>query len=257
MSVLAGAGQRPDPSCPDGRRWSVVELLGRFGMAGSAAFRVASGCPEGSRGVEYVVDARPLSRHADFRRDLDSSRRQEPLRSSAPAPGPLRVRKRMSRQRGEADLRMDLDHHAVHGPDPGVSLSRQRIRLSTAKRQCPIPRHIECIRRHCRRRPTARPSHSQRASPCVRRSVAEAWSPGRRGACHVEHHSAAVPAGLDDARAGGGGLLSGPVLRTRAQLVRLPTPALVRVVRDQPPGPARRDPTGPRRAVHPPPRQLR
>jgi hypothetical protein len=32
------------------------------------------------------------------------------------------VRKRMSRHRGEADLRMDLDHRAVHSPDPGVDL---------------------------------------------------------------------------------------------------------------------------------------
>jgi hypothetical protein len=30
-------------------------------------------------------------------------------------------------------------------------------------------------------------SVSQGASPCVRRSVAEAWSLDRRGACHVEH----------------------------------------------------------------------
>src|SRR5215217_4414749 len=117
-----GAGQRADPSCPDGSYWSVIELLGRFGMAGSAAFRVASGCPGSSRRVEYVVDARQLSRHANFRRDQDSSRRQEPSTLLSARPRPLRVRKRMSRKRGETDLRMDFDHPAIHGPDPGVDL---------------------------------------------------------------------------------------------------------------------------------------
>lgn len=32
------------------------------------------------------------------------------------------MRERMSRQRGETDLRMDFDHRAIHGPDPGVDL---------------------------------------------------------------------------------------------------------------------------------------
>src|SRR5450759_3519857 len=41
----------------------------------------------------------------------------------------------------------------------------------------------------------------------VWRSVAGAWSLDRRGACHVEHHPAAVPTRLDDAGATGGGLL--------------------------------------------------
>src|SRR5215211_4645674 len=120
--VLAGAGQRADPSCPDGSYRSVVELLRRFGMAGSAAFRVASGCPGSSRSVEYVVDARQLSGHANFRWDQDSSRRQEPSPLLSARPRPLGVRKRMSRQRGETDLRMDFDHRTIHGPDPGVDL---------------------------------------------------------------------------------------------------------------------------------------
>jgi hypothetical protein len=42
------------------------------------------------------------------------------------------------------------------------------------------------------------------------------------GSSHVEHHPAAVPARLDDPRPAGDGLLSDPVLRTHAQLVRLP-----------------------------------
>src|SRR5450759_3264190 len=41
----------------------------------------------------------------------------------------------------------------------------------------------------------------------VWRSVAGAWSLDRRGACHVEHHPAAVRTRLDDAGAPGGGLL--------------------------------------------------
>jgi len=43
------------------------------------------------------------------------------------------------------------------------------------------------------------------------------------GACHVEHHPAAVPTGLDEPSSAGGRLVSGSVLRTHPQLVRLPT----------------------------------
>jgi hypothetical protein len=84
----------------------------------------------------------------------------------------------------------------------------------------------------------------------------EAWSPSP-GACHDRYDASSVPARCDDTGPACRSVLPGPVLRAHPRAVRLPTPPLVRLVRDQRPRPAGRNPASTHRALHPIPRRVR
>ena len=84
----------------------------------------------------------------------------------------------------------------------------------------------------------------------------EVWSPSP-GACHDRYDASSVPARCDDTGPVCRGVLPGPVLRAHPRAVRLPTPPLVRLVRDPRPGSADRNPASTHRAVHPIPRRVR